>query len=185
MRQRHQISAIDILVMACHNVLGKPPVMLQILYIWTNELQLTETKQSANNLLLSAIHYSSYDRDHCESQGYLKQRLKIFALKYNRDINYGKDTKQYWRFRMLQWAQFIQLAGSGSNIKPQTLVRKICPSKDFQQLHIKWHLKCFLLKCDILFAQHKWCQLKRKIVSCIILHCIKGHLLCPFLQDVI
>lgn len=56
---------------------------------------------------------------------------------------------------MLQWAQLIQLAGSGSDIKTQTQARKSCPSKLFQQLDVKWHLKCLLLKCDILFAQHK------------------------------
>jgi len=45
---------------------------------------------------------------------------------------------------MLQWAQLIQLAGSGSDIKPQTLARKSCPSNTLYAVRLKMALEKFI-----------------------------------------
>lgn len=44
---------------------------------------------------------------------------------------------------MLQWAQLIQLAGSGSDVKPQTLARKSCPSKTLSAVRLKMDFEMF------------------------------------------
>lgn len=41
---------------------------------------------------------------------------------------------------MLQWAQLIKLTGSGSDIKPQTLARKICPLKTLSGLKMAFKM---------------------------------------------
>lgn len=45
---------------------------------------------------------------------------------------------------MLQWAQLIQLAGSGSDIKPQTLARKSCPLKTLSAVRFKMAFEMFI-----------------------------------------